>query len=149
MKNFNLTDNITFLEMVHTDISEYSDMNIKEGQKPDILFNIKKTASLIQKIRSHFNSSIVIHSGFRCMDLNLDKRIGGKPNSDHCLGLAVDFHIKNVSLDNVFLWIWRESGILFKQLIHEYHNNKEWIHISYGTDCMVLVYKNNKYERLK
>lgn len=47
----------------------------------------------LQKLRTRFQKPIIITSGYRCPSYN--KRIGGAPNSKHCLGIAADVSCTN------------------------------------------------------
>lgn len=49
----------------------------------------------LQKIREHFNASININSGYRCVVHN--KNIGGANGSHHTKGMAADIRVKGVS----------------------------------------------------
>ena len=50
---------------------------------------------LLQKIRNHFKSPVTITSGYRNAAYN--KKVGGAPNSQHCLGTAADIVISGVT----------------------------------------------------
>lgn len=43
-------------------------------------------------LRKHFDAPIIISSGYRCAKRN--EEVGGKPDSAHLLGLAVDIRIE-------------------------------------------------------
>jgi uncharacterized protein YcbK (DUF882 family) len=51
-------------------------------------------ANKMQELRDKINLPIIISSGFRCSELN--KAIGGAPNSLHMQFLACDFNIKGL-----------------------------------------------------
>ena len=48
----------------------------------------------LQAIRNHFRASVNINSGYRCADLN--KAVGGDPNSSHMQGMAADIVVTGV-----------------------------------------------------
>ena len=50
---------------------------------------------LLQKIREHFKKPVTITSGYRNAAYN--KKVGGAPNSQHCLGTAADIVISGVT----------------------------------------------------
>ena len=50
---------------------------------------------LLQKIRNHFKSPVTITSGYRNAAYN--KKVGGAPSSQHCLGTAADIVISGVT----------------------------------------------------
>lgn len=51
-------------------------------------------------IREHFNSGIIIRSGYRCKAHN--EKVGGAPASRHLAGDAVDFIVMNVPTKKVY-----------------------------------------------
>lgn len=56
-------------------------------------------AALLDSVREHFNKPIVITSGCRCATHN--KAVGGSAKSQHLVGKAVDFIVKEVPEDRV------------------------------------------------
>ena len=80
----------------------------------------------LQPIRDILQKPMIITSGYRCKELN--KLVGGKINSQHQEGKAVDFIVPNASINSVIELI-RKSGVEFDQLINEYN---QWVHISYN-----------------
>lgn len=83
----------------------------------------------LQPIRDMFNKPVIISSGFRNPQLN--KLVGGKPNSQHLEGKAADFNIQGETVAGIIFKI-QTSNIEYDQLIHEKINGKEWVHISYN-----------------
>ncbi len=91
-----------------------------------IIDNLKKTAGLLESVREICNAPINISSGYRCPELN--RRIGGQINSQHCNGHAADFTVKNIPNDIVMELIIT-SHIPYDQLIYEFDS---WVHISWA-----------------
>ena len=83
-------------------------------------------ASVLQPIRNAIKKPMIITSGYRSPKLN--KVVGGKPNSQHLKGQAVDFKIKGLKPKQIVEFI-KNMGIEFDQLINEYDT---WVHISYN-----------------
>jgi uncharacterized protein YcbK (DUF882 family) len=52
------------------------------------------TILALQAVRDYYNQPITVTSGARCLRHNT--RVGGKPNSQHLLGRAVDFTVAGV-----------------------------------------------------
>ena len=116
-----LAKNITFDEMI---FSEYATRNRINNTPPDELIqNIAKTAAALQVIRAYWRRPVIISSGYRCSSLN--EAIGGSDRSHHCLGLAVDFIIPGVHLNDIIKSI--QNLLHFDQLINEYGR---WVHLS-------------------
>lgn len=87
---------------------------------------------LLEPIRAHFGAPVVIHSGFRCQALN-DATPGSSKVSQHMKGEAADFHVEGRSLEEVWTWIWRDSGLSVGQVLLEGHGGPPaWIHLSLG-----------------
>ena len=80
----------------------------------------------LQPIRDYLGKPMIISSGFRCPKLN--KLAGGVSNSQHLEGKAVDFTVRNETVEGIISKI-RKFNIEFDQLINEYN---KWVHISYN-----------------
>lgn len=91
---------------------------------------------VLQPIRDKIGKPMVISSGFRNAEVN--KLVGGKPNSQHTKGQAVDFTIPGETIQGIIFKI-QTTGIKFDQLINEYD---KWVHISF-------VKGNNRHQVLK
>ena len=100
--------------------------------------NLKALAvNILQPIRSQFDKPLIISSGFRCAQLNIE--IGSSVHSEHCAdnkSAAADFEISGV--DNKELAEWIKSNLEWNQLILEFYREGEpssgWVHCSYSTD---------------
>lgn len=112
-------------------------------------------AQLLQFVRSNYDRPLIIHSGYRCEDLNTV--IGGSNNSQHTKFEASDFRIVGVDLTKVWEWIWQDSGLAFGQLILEGWSvgRPSWIHMSLGAPyrspdkCgQVMTFEAGKYKTI-
>lgn len=125
MKTEKLSANFTFGELTKTTHKEFIQKNINQGGHPAIFRNLVSLCELVlQPIRDHFNSPVIITSGLRVFDLN--RKIGGSENSQHLLGEAADFYIPNFNNETIFKEISSRDICCFGQLILE----PSWIHIS-------------------
>jgi len=85
--------------------------------------------TILEPIREHFKGrKLIVNSGYRCPAVN--KKVGGSTRSLHLYekGLAaVDFHIEDVPVQDVFDWIRLESKLPFDKVILErgVDNNSE------------------------
>jgi len=81
--------------------------------------------SVLQPLREIINVPIFINSGFRSFDVNV--AVGGRFNSQHLEGKAVDFIVHSLALVDVFNVICQRLS--FDQLIYEFG---KWIHVSWN-----------------
>lgn len=84
------------------------------------------TAHGMEQIRAMLGKPIVVHSGFRCPELN--HAVGGSLTSDHMQGDACDFTCSDYGSPLEVADAIASSGILYDQLILEYG----WVHCSWG-----------------
>ncbi len=89
--------------------------------------------NVLQPLRDAMGESIKIGSGYRCPQLN--KAVGGVPNSQHINGEAADLCIDGDKLKGKRWFDWIKAHSDFDQLIME-HNSKGtyWVHVSYRAD---------------
>ena len=139
--------NFTFQELINSDTAKKNKINNYPDIKHlDNLLNL--IVFCLQPIRDIINKPMIITSGYRTQQLNAI--LGGAKNSHHCRGMAVDFVIKNMSVEQIVDKI-RKSNIKFTQLIEEHSKSDTWVHISYDNNnlkCEVLRYKNGLYEKI-
>ena len=81
----------------------------------------------LERVRLLTGSPIIITSGYRSLDLN--KRIGGSPRSQHCLGEAADIVCPRFgsAKDLAQLIELNKDQVGFDQLIFEH----TWVHVSF------------------
>jgi hypothetical protein len=83
------------------------------------------------------DSPIHINSFYRSPDVN--KKIGGSPNSQHCLGQAMDIECHYSDFNNRDLFMAIKEKAAFDQLIFEFTEPSDssqpaWVHVSYKKD---------------
>ena len=116
--------NFTIMELVKSNIAKKNKIdNTPDSQSLKYMLELIKYC--LQPIRDKLGKPMIITSGYRCKELN--KKVGGVPTSQHCKGQAVDFYVKDMSIQQVVDFI-KKSGVEFDQLINEYN---EWVHISF------------------
>lgn len=145
MNDLQLSEHFTFLELTATDRPELQELNRRKALC--YVGSLKELCrTVLEPIRLHDGRPVVVHSGFRCYELNM--AIGGSANSQHLLGEAADFHIEGIELEEAFDWLWHESNIPFGQLIDEQRGGGRWLHISTGSRREVLALRDGAYARL-
>jgi zinc D-Ala-D-Ala carboxypeptidase len=131
-KNFHLSE--------FTRSATASRFNIPNTPSSVEIANLRALArNVLQPIRDHFGSPIIITSGYRSPALN--KAIRGSVNSQHSKGQAADFTVANKTLIETCRFINR--NLIFDQLILEFDS---WIHVSYttGSNRKQLLTINNR-----
>ena len=117
--------NFTISELIKSDkANQYKISNIPNVSQIDNMLNL--IFYCLQPIRDYYQVPIIITSGFRNAELN--KLVGGKPNSQHLEGKAADFIVKGKSVSDTILKI-KSLNLEYDQLINEYN---KWIHISFN-----------------
>jgi len=58
---------------------------------------------VLESIRDHFQTPVIINSGARCMRHNVS--VGGAALSKHTLGQAADIRVGGAEPDKVFAWL--------------------------------------------
>src|SRR5437879_2291979 len=66
-------------------------LGIENKPLPEHLVNLQNLAEKMEAVRALFNKVIEITSAYRNPQVN--KAVGGVPNSAHALGHAADFHV--------------------------------------------------------
>jgi zinc D-Ala-D-Ala carboxypeptidase len=128
-----LSANFQLSELVKSQVAERK--GIPNNPSPAHIDNLKALCvNVLQPIRSHFDSPVIISSGYRSAELCI--AIGSKPTSQHSEGKAADIEVVNV--DNKELAEWIRNNLEFDQLILEFYKEGEpdsgWIHVSWNSD---------------
>lgn len=94
--------------------------------------------NLLDPIREKFATPMIITSGYRTEKVN--ELVGGRVNSQHMKGEAVDFYFDGFSKKEMAAAFFEiAENFDFDQLI--YYKKKGFMHISYSTD-------NNRHQSL-
>lgn len=101
---------------------------ISNQPSPEHFENLKKTAAMMEKVRTLLgNKPIIVSSGYRSPALN--DAVGGSPTSAHCFGFACDFNCplygSSTEVANFLKSHMQELGL--DQLINEYPPSG-WVH---------------------
>ena len=136
-----LTTNVSLAELTASQVAARKGIpnNPSAGQ----IENLKKLCeSILQPIRNHYDSPVIISSGFRTPELCV--LINSSINSQHAKGQAADLQV--IGVDNKALAKYIKENLDFDQLILEFYKQEEgphsgWVHVSY-------VGKENRKESL-
>ncbi len=125
-----LAPHFSFSEMTRTNHRSWLEVNRSRAELH--MPALRAVAEMLEIIRANWGRPLIVHSGFRCAELNI--AIGGSKRSQHLRGEAADFHVHGVPLTEVWEWIWQDSQLSFGQLILEGWRAGEpsWIHLSLG-----------------
>lgn len=105
-------------------------LGIDNTPNAQALANLIRTAGLLEQVRALFGKPIRVSSGYRSDAVNF--HVGGKKNSQHVVGCAVDFTVQGVALKDIMDTIIA-NDLPYDQLIHEFNS---WIHISVPTSSI-------------
>ena len=90
-----LTENFNLRELTKSQVAERN--GIPNNPSSDHIDALKKLCeSVLQPIRNHFDSPVIISSGYRSGELCV--RIGSKISSQHAKGQAADLEV--IGVDN-------------------------------------------------
>ena len=122
---------ITVNEMLHSQTAEK--LNIKNvPNDPIVIENLEHTIEQLDELRRLYGHPIIITSGYRCPELN--KAVGGKPNSQHVKGQAADLKYDPELLQFII------NNYHYDQLIEETSKRSKWIHISFNKEKERMQY---------
>jgi zinc D-Ala-D-Ala carboxypeptidase len=119
-----LSPNFSLKELI---ASETADRHGLDNTPTDeIIENLKHLAGVLQEVRAILgNKPITVSSGYRSPTVN--EKLGSKPTSDHCKGLAVDFICPSFGTPDEVVRQIMASDIPYKQVIREFDR---WVHLA-------------------
>ena len=115
-----------FIALTATNYGALQKENREEGEKYKEVLQILAD-DLLKPFERFFNAEIQVLSAFRCEELN--KLVGGSPNSEHLKGSAADILVAGQTCEDVFAAL-RVADIKYGQLILEKSDSSVWIHVS-------------------
>ena len=121
----------------HFKLSEFTKSSTATVRHIDNTPNEEQIANLrylceqiLEPLRQHFNTPVLISSGYRCPELN--KAVGGSKTSNHMFGYAADLHIPDIATGREW-FTWIKDNCQFDELIWEHStptSNDYWIHVA-------------------
>lgn len=118
--------------MKHFTIAELCATNTKLENKPNAeqeLALVYLVEVVLDPLRNWYGKPIKVNSGFR--SVNVNKAVGGAPNSSHPKGEAADITAGSKE-ENKKLFEFIRDYLPFDQLINE--QNYSWIHVSFNAE---------------
>lgn len=137
-----LTKNFDLEEFTYSPTAKKHKINNKPtGQL--IIDNLTELCvEILQPLRDGIGKPIHISSGYRCLELN--KKVGGVPTSQHCLGQACDFKVEGMTSYEIVKVIL-ELNLPFDQVgLYD-----SFVHISYGERHRRHLFYNKSYKGKK
>ena len=123
-----LSPHFTLAELSRTDTGIANEPGVEEGANL-----VRLAVYLLEPIRERLGGPMIVHSGFRCPDVN--RRVGGDRTSAHMFGRACDFAPQGMSCQAAFDLI-RASNIPFDKMLLEEHGGSYWIHVQIAPQGM-------------
>ena len=104
-------------------------LKIDNAPTNEILRNLQYGVSMVlDPLRRIHQQPIIITSGYRCAQLN--KAVGGVPNSWHTKGNAADIHIKNENEAKEIFSILKTLPSV-DTVLFEHSRTSQWIHVQW------------------
>ena len=125
--NAKLSEHFTLGELTKTSHKVY---NIPSHEAIE---NLKRLCVGLEALRERAGAPIVINSGYRSPQLN--RKIGGQPNSNHLTGCAVDIRVKNneqlIQYAAILIQYANETHQDFDELLLEKNRHGAiWLHFA-------------------
>jgi len=118
----NLSPSFTLEEMTASETAvRYGIDNTPDNE---VLMNLRRLALFLEEVRAAVGMPVRINSAYRSVEAN--KKVGGKPTSQHCKGVAADLKVKGMTPDQVVKAIIN-AGLAYDQVIREFDS---WTHVS-------------------
>jgi hypothetical protein len=117
-----LSPNFTLAELTHSETAERLGLDNTPDEK--VKANLVRLARILEEVRRVLGRPIMVNSAYRSLAVN--KAIGSKPTSQHCLGCAADIRVPGLTPNDVVNLVVK-SNIEYDQLIREFDS---WVHIS-------------------
>ena len=120
-----LSLHFSLAQLTYSEVAEK--MGIDNSPAPDIVENLKRLASELERVQALLGAPLDISSGYRCAALNA--AVGGSDTSQHVRGLAADFACPGFGTPLDVARAMRQSDMDFDQCILEYGR---WVHLSFS-----------------
>jgi len=117
-----LTPNFTLEELTSSETAVR--LGLDNTPNDAVKANLVRLAKFLEEVRRVLGRPIMVNSAYRSPEVN--KAIGSKPTSQHCLGCAADIRVPGLTPNDIVNLVVK-SNIEYDQLIREFDS---WVHIS-------------------
>ncbi|WP_136475281.1 D-Ala-D-Ala carboxypeptidase family metallohydrolase [Pseudomonas sp. DG56-2] len=117
----NLSEHFTLAEMTASQSAVR--LGIDNSPSVETLDNLRRLCALLEQVRLLVEKPVLVSSGYRSTELN--RIIGGAPQSAHMQGLAADINVPGMSPATLARCV-AGSPLMFDQLIIEFD---QWVHL--------------------
>lgn len=117
-----LTPNFTLEELTSSETAVR--LGLDNTPNEAVKANLVRLAKFLEEVRRVLGRPIMVNSAYRSPEVN--KAIGSRPTSQHCLGCAADIRVPGLTPDNIVKEIIK-TNLEYDQLIREFDS---WVHIS-------------------
>ena len=117
-----LTPNFTLEELTSSETA--ARLGLDNTPNDAVKANLVRLAKFLEEVRRVLGRPIMVNSAYRSPEVN--KAIGSRPTSQHCLGCAADIRVPGLTPNDIVNLVVK-SNIEYDQLIREFDS---WVHIS-------------------
>ena len=117
-----LTPNFTLEELTSSETA--ARLGLDNTPNDAVKANLVRLAKFLEEVRRVLSRPIMVNSAYRSPEVN--KAIGSRPTSQHCLGCAADIRVPGLTPNDIVNLVVK-SNIEYDQLIREFDS---WVHIS-------------------
>jgi uncharacterized protein YcbK (DUF882 family) len=117
-----LSPNFTLEELTQSETAERKGLDNTPTE--EVKANLVRLARFLEEVRRVLGRPIMVNSAYRSPEVN--KAIGSKPTSQHCIGCAADIKVPGLTPDNIVKELIK-TNLEYDQLIREFDS---WVHIS-------------------
>ena len=124
---FRPSENFTLTELCKSKTAEAHRINNEPSAT--IVRNLQYGVDMVlQPLRNLYGKPIIITSGYRCQELN--KLVGGVPNSYHTFGNAADIHVSGEEEAKVIFNLLRSLPSV-DTVLFEHSKSSIWLHVQW------------------
>jgi uncharacterized protein YcbK (DUF882 family) len=117
-----LSNNFTLEELTQSETANRKGLDNTPTE--EIKKNLVRLARFLEEVRHVLKRPIMVNSAYRSLEVN--KAIGSKPTSQHCIGCAADIRVPGLTPNDIVNLVVN-SNIEYDQIIREFDS---WVHIS-------------------